>query len=403
MSQWATRSDLLTSLTKKWRNQTLLKHWLQGSLEFPMRLSIRRPAGKELLDLYPQVASWIQGWQLETENEPVTLVFEEVRNRHIQTQQIPRYLHIECAQDLWQWLGCAAEVSAFEALHDDLTEQWPALTTVLQQSPFKYLELAAQKNNLIAVLRWFETYPHSGLYLRQLDISGVHTKFIEANKRLINDCLQAILPPEQFDASIISLGHSGFERKFGLDYDRPGIRFRILDKRYRLAGLSDLIIPLEQFAQLSLPVKHVVITENKINGLAFPALDDAIVIFGLGYGAELLAEVPWLSFKNIWYWGDIDTHGFNILAQFRKHWPQTRSMLMDEQTLLICQALWVEEPKPILQFDTTRLQQSEREVLEGLWQQRWHTRAIRLEQEVIPFHLLEAELDMLGDAERNPQ
>jgi hypothetical protein len=35
----------------------------------------------------------------------------------------------------------------------------------------------------------------------------------------------------------------------------------------------------------------------------------------------------------VWYWGDIDVEGFGILARLRTLFPQTRSLLMDGETV----------------------------------------------------------------------
>lgn len=80
-------------------------------------------------------------------------------------------------------------------------------------------------------------------------------------------------------------------------------------------------------------MRRVFITENKVNGLTFPPVLDALVVFGLGYGVESLAGVPWLHDVQLFYWGDIDAHGFRILAAFRTAFPSVRSMLMDGTTL----------------------------------------------------------------------
>ena len=80
-------------------------------------------------------------------------------------------------------------------------------------------------------------------------------------------------------------------------------------------------MPASQLADAQSAVQRVFITENEINGLAFPEVPDAAVIFGLGYGLERLAEVRWLRGKAIYYWGDIDTHGFAILDRLRAMFP----------------------------------------------------------------------------------
>ena len=109
------------------------------------------------------------------------------------------------------------------------------------------------------------------------------------------------------------------ERRYGVRYDQPLIRLRLLDPALgeRFGGLTDISLPLDRFATLDPPCRRVFITENKINGLSFPPLPDSLVIFGLGYGVESLRDAPWLRQREIHYWGDLDTHGFAILSLLR--------------------------------------------------------------------------------------
>lgn len=71
-----------------------------------------------------------------------------------------------------------------------------------------------------------------------------------------------------------------------------------------------------------------------MNGLCFPNVDSSLVIFKLGYGLDVLKSVTWLTNKEIYYWGDIDTHGFAMLDQIRSFLPQTKAILMTEEILL---------------------------------------------------------------------
>ena len=57
----------------------------------------------------------------------------------------------------------------------------------------------------------------------------------------------------------------------------------------------------------------------------------------MGYGVLEMAEsAPWLADKEIYYWGDLDHDGFNILSNLRKVLPEMKihSFLMDKETLL---------------------------------------------------------------------
>ena len=144
--------------------------------------------------------------------------------------------------------------------------------------------------------------------------------------------------------------------------------------------MTDLATTTDELAALDLAAKRVYITENEINGLTFPDVPDSIVIFGLGYGVEVLSTISWLSERDLRYWGDIDTHGFCILDRLRAIFPHARSLLMDNATLLEHKALWVREENPY-RGELAHLTADERSVYEGL-------QGVRLEQERIPYRWL---------------
>jgi hypothetical protein len=106
-----------------------------------------------------------------------------------------------------------------------------------------------------------------------------------------------------------------------------------------------------------------------------------MVIFGLGYGASRLADVPWLRRATLFYWGDIDTHGFAILDQLRGAFPEMRSFLMNEETLFGAKKLWGrEQPGQRFSKELSRLDPKERSLFESLRDNRWGD-SVRLEQE----------------------
>jgi hypothetical protein len=168
------------------------------------------------------------------------------------------------------------------------------------------------------------------------------------------------------------------------------IRFRLLDPDLTLEGLTDLAVPALELARLRLPVTTVFITENDINGLAFPCIAKSMVIFGLGYGLQALNEISWLNDKTIYYWGDIDTHGFAMLDQIRQYFPHTESLLMNKETLLAHEQLWGEENKPTSR-DLAYLRPQEMELFQEIINNRYG-KNLRLEQERIGFSWLQATL-----------
>lgn len=108
-----------------------------------------------------------------------------------------------------------------------------------------------------------------------------------------------------------------------------------------------------------------------------------MVVFGLGYGLDLLSSALWMQDREIFYWGDIDTHGFAMLDRLRATFPSARSLLMDCETLLAHRALWVREDAPF-RGKLTRLEPDERELFDALVCNRLGE-GIRLEQERVSF------------------
>jgi hypothetical protein len=222
-----------------------------------------------------------------------------------------------------------------------------------------------------------------------LEITGIDTKFIERHKKLLAEVLDIVLPAAAIDPS--TTGVAGFEQRYGFLVKPAQIRFRLLDPNLFIAGLSDLQIPADDFARFDpRGVERIFITENDINGLAFPAVKNAMVVFGLGYGLERLASSTWIEDKRLYYWGDIDTHGFAMLDQVRHYFPHTRSLLMDLRTLLDHQPLWGNEQAPLNRY-LPCLDPAETAIYEGLRNNRWAP-ALRLEQERVSYTSLKASL-----------
>lgn len=142
------------------------------------------------------------------------------------------------------------------------------------------------------------------------------------------------------------------------------------------------------------------ITENEVNFLAFPPVPGAVVVFGAGYGFEALGRARWLDGCALHYWGDIDTHGFAILDQLRSRFPHAGSFLMDRATLLAHEALWGEEPEPLV-HELPRLTAAEQALYDDLRRDRLRPR-LRLEQERVGFRWVQQALAPLQEAEGDP-
>jgi hypothetical protein len=373
---WTTPADLRAQVLRHWEGGRILAAGLRGETLFPLELRLRGPDTRALSERFDEVRQWIR--ELEGEHG-YEIHWAEINHRQLGRNRVPARMLVATERAGLELIGKVPEAAQFRALAERTLASFPELTEWLARRPLRVLENAADWDGLLAVLRWFRANPRSGRYLRQLDIAGVDTKFIEARKPLLAELL-GIVWPESAEVRV-------FEQRFGLASKSPQIRFRILDPRLAIAGLTDLAVIPREFAQLEIPAARVFLTENEINGLAFPAVAGSMVIFGLGYGLERLAEARWLAGRALHYWGDIDTYGFHILDRLRAIFPDTRSLLMDRETLVRHRDLWVREANPYT-GDLTRLTAPEHAVYDELRYGRLGEQ-VRLEQERIPFGWVE--------------
>ncbi|MGA9378574.1 MAG: Wadjet anti-phage system protein JetD domain-containing protein, partial [Phormidium sp.] len=200
----------------------------------------------------------------------------------------------------------------------------------LVHNPLKVIEYSDRWDDLLKVCQYFQQNPKPNLYIRELPIQ-VHTKFIEQNQKIIRSLLEVIIPVEYL-VSIEGENNFTFEKRFSLKYSEPLIRLRLLDESLKVKygfPVADISIPLSEFRQLNLDIHHCFITENLMNFLTLPPLENSLAIFGSGYAIQTLKTARWLSHCPIFYWGDLDVDGFKILSQLRSYFPQAISIMMD--------------------------------------------------------------------------
>lgn len=346
---WTSAADLRAQVQKLWDKGDLLRPCVHGEAMLPRRLRLVGPTSTELTERFDAVRVWMKdlGCNAPPHSAPrYRIVLREFRHRVLGTNAVP--------DEIW-----------LDTLDDALA-------------------LADAWQRLLNVISWLQSHPRPGIYLRQVDITGVDSKFIEAYRGVLSELLDLALPLDAIDASATGAGQ--FCRRYGFK-DKPlRIRFRLLDASRPLlpdACEQDIGVTQVAFEHLDLPVQRVFITENEVNFLAFPPLAGSMVIFGAGYGFEVLAGARWLHERCIYYWGDIDTHGFAILDQLRAQFSHVQSLLMDHATLMAHQTQWGLEPQPLLR-DLPRLTPDETALFNDLRDNKWRV-GVRLEQERIGF------------------
>lgn len=385
---WTRPVDLRAQVQKWWDRGEILASLVTGESVFPRHLMFKGPASGELADRFDEVRAWIADLR---EMPRCRVETRELRHRVLGQNAIPAEVWVDTVEDALALLGKQGEAARFNALIEQTRKRQPALLDWLAKRPLRALELFGEWGGLLDIVAWLQAHHRPSMYLRQVDIVGVHSKFIEVHRGVLSELLDLTLPSEAIDSSVS--GVIQFATRYGFR-DKPlRIRFRILDLERMLlptGGEQDITLDVESFARLDPKVSRVFITENEINFLAFPNVTDSLVIFGAGYGFEMLAQAAWLSHCRVHYWGDIDTHGFAILDQLRAHFEHVKSFLMDHATLLAFKAQWGKEEKQTLR-DLPRLNHEERALYDNLRDNRLG-KNVRLEQERIGFGWVESAL-----------
>ena len=383
---WTTPADLRRQVRRLWERGVILASLATGETLFPRRLALKRPGSTELRDRFDEVRTWVSALRSMSH---VRVTMREVRHRVSGANSLPHEVWVDTLEDAVALVRKQPELAEFRRLVDRTRARRPALLAWVARRPLRALQLAREWRLLLDVVDWLEDHPRPGVYLRQMDVPGVHSKFVEAHRGVLGELFDLSLSPESIDAGAPS-GVAGFSRRYGFREKPERIRFRVLDSALSPlpagpedAGGPDIALDAASFAALRTGVSRVFITENEINFLAFPRVKEAMVIFGAGYGFERLDRARWLGELRLCYWGDIDTHGFAILDALRARFGHVESFLMDRSTLLAFESLWGTEDSPI-DRELPRLTAQERTLYDDLVADRfgWH---VRLEQERIGF------------------
>lgn len=370
-----TPEELRKRLEARWKNQR--RNWLLGQGEWPLPFSTEPPTEAEVLADWARFDRWLMQWRDVLHGNRGTVSYDTRIWSRIGEQQIPCVWAFKTPHAAAVELGQASRWLQAKRRFDELT-MWASNESWRVELSRHFDLLAdlgeAEFERLCRVVIWLKKHPSSNLYPRQLPVPGIDSKWVESRRGVIASWIAALRgEPAAGD----------FLTTTGLRAAPDRLRMRLLDKQLspQLGGLSDIEAPASEFIHLNLPAQRVLIVENLVTGLACEALPDTVVFMRRGYAVDALVRLPWLAALPVFYWGDIDTHGLAILSRLRTYLPKTRSLMMDESTLLAFKELWGREEAqhtaPMLPNLTDAEQLLYRALREG------EHRQVRLEQERI--------------------
>lgn len=379
-------------LIRRYNNQH--RAWLEGGGDWPLEVSLGVPTEADFTADISAVRHWVDAWANwrgagELRQEPRKYL-------RLGSQTLPSSVVLPGPDEVAAWCGQERRWRRAAQRHADLVSRWPQFQE--RRGLARYFDVLADYAEadyarLLTALAWMLDHPASGLYVRQLPLEGVDTKWLEKRRGLIVDLLGLLRGGEV---------ETDFYAACGLARTPHRVRMRVLCPalRAQVGGLKDIEAPVEELAALQLAPQVLLMVENQETGVALPDMTGVVAFMRLGAAVATLGTIPWLQACPAVYWGDIDTHGLAILARARQVLPLTRSVMMDVATLERYAALTVQEPVQYPDAELAELTADEREVFDGLRSGRWGAK-VRLEQERITWpDALEALLSVVERARR---
>jgi len=255
-----------------------------------------------------------------------------------------------------------ARLCSFFPLHDDpaailrLTDAWSDVDFDL----------------LLRTASWFAAPHEAGLTARQVPVEGMGTKWLAARESVVRRL-----------AGLDDLGLlPGRPPRVHLTYLDP-THLAEGGRRHDVATVGDL-------DAVAYRPRVVVISENRDTAQLFHPIVGGIAIEGEGRGAGAAAALAWVrDAEHLWYWGDMDADGLEILHGFRAAGLSVRSLFMDLASYEQWERFGVDHDHggrpigPRTPRDVSLLEPGERALYDALCSPDW-PRHRRIEQERIP-------------------
>jgi hypothetical protein len=392
MTSWTNVNGLIATLRKRWATGRYLSNYAGNVPWTLVELPVKAPSASELLNQFDEAVRWAEEFQRHSHTRGgvarFAVTYRTVKGKNLGANSVPARVRIESFEQLCALIGTTRDVRSLDTILRQTETAMPTLVPWVVAHPLSAIEHQSIWGDLLATVTWIITNSTEVLYLRQIDIEGLDTKFVDHHRKLLDELLTAVLPEDRIDSEYSA---ADFARRFRFRPKPTYTRLRLLNPQPTLPkGLSEMTVRTEELAELELVAKTVFVVENEITYLAFPTVPNSIVVFGSGFSLAALRDIPWMNSREIVYWGDVDTHGFDILHRLRARFESVQSIMMDHQTLLAHPRQWVNEPSPTSRA-LTNLNDAERALYHDLVEDRYG-QAVRLEQERVRFSWLQQTL-----------
>jgi hypothetical protein len=182
--------QVLDQIRTRYRNNW--RDWLLRGDEAEFSFSLAAPSAQMIAHDSDAVGRWLRVWRNWSEAHPATRLRSITRGTVVGNQEVFTHLDLPTVDDLValdqdladHWLRANARWTRLRGLPGGVVEE--RLRPHLQQ----IVDLDnADFEILLDATKWFTENPRSGLTIRQVPVSGMHTKWLARNRRLVLACL----------------------------------------------------------------------------------------------------------------------------------------------------------------------------------------------------------------------
>lgn len=187
---WTSPTDLRAQVQKLWDKGDLLSPLVQGGAVPPRRLRFIVPSSTELSERFDEVRVWMKalGCNAQSSEAPrYRIVLREFRHRVLGVNAVPEEVWLDTLDDALALIGKQKDAKRFASMVLLARDRHTALLPWLEKRPLNALALADAWPRLLNVVAWLQAHPRPGIYLRQVNLPGVDSKFMEAHRGVPSD------------------------------------------------------------------------------------------------------------------------------------------------------------------------------------------------------------------------
>lgn len=305
--------------------------------------------------------------------------------------QIPRWLIITDANCAFRLINKDSMKKRFIEAYDLIVERYPELSDWCIEHARDFVNpKGILGEDVIHIADYIKSGPQYNCNIKQWQFSGIDTKFHKKHFEILRSLVNVLLNLELKN-------RDEFFSYFGLEKDKVNLEIILLHPSMFFNGSSHAAMTSQDMAKWIVKPQYVFIFENKANGsIVEKNLErkyPCIIVCGVGKAISVLKDVPWLCGCNVYYAGDFDRRGYEMLSDVRKFLPETESLLMDYDTLRSVSQLNKKHREKRSALGIPLLTPSERKALTCVVESDW-----RIEQEKYCDLLTEAIKEILEKA-----